>query len=282
MLSLLLRRNDAEDYDVHKSIEPFKEDTELFDPGLRIGEILKNSDIVDKFKCGNMGGMRRSKTTNTLVIVSDYTKGIYHDKWIGGVLHYTGMGKNGDQDINWAQNATLAACGRNGVDVHLFEVMDAGEYIYCGRIELVEKPYKETQPGEDGIDRKVWMFPIRPVPDNDVKKPSMFVFSDMDDYRTRGKNVDSEYAKILAEKKKRDGNSNPVPPAPPVIKKPEPKPVVVISPDIVGKKVKHKAYGIGTITAINGSSSIDVDFDKVGLKKMGYEFCMKNNMLEFI
>lgn len=41
-----------------------------------------------------MGGMRRSKTTNTLVIVSDYTKGIYHDKWIGGVLHYTGMGKS--------------------------------------------------------------------------------------------------------------------------------------------------------------------------------------------
>ena len=47
----------------------------MFDPGLKIGEILKNSDIVEKFKCGNMGGMRRSKTTNTLVIVSDYTKG---------------------------------------------------------------------------------------------------------------------------------------------------------------------------------------------------------------
>lgn len=87
------------------------EAAELFDPGLKIGETLKNSDIVEKFKCGNMGGMRRSKTTNTLVIVSDYTKGIYHDKWIGGVLHYTGMGKSGDQDINWAQNATLAACG---------------------------------------------------------------------------------------------------------------------------------------------------------------------------
>lgn len=57
-----------------------------FDPGLKIGQILKNADIVDAFKCGNMGGMRRSKATNTLVIVSDYTKGIYHDKWIGGVL----------------------------------------------------------------------------------------------------------------------------------------------------------------------------------------------------
>ena len=254
----------------------------MFDPGWKIGEILRNRDLVDKFKCGNMGGMRRSKATNTLVIVSDYTKGIYHDKWIGGVLHYTGMGKKGDQDINWAQNATLAACGRNGVDVHLFEVMDAGDYIYCGRIELVENPYTEIQPGEDGIDRKVWMFPIRPVPDNDVKKPSMFVFADMDDYRTRGKNVDSEYAKILAQKKKRGLKSIKVFPARPVIKKPEPKPVMVIPPDIVGKKVKHKVYGIGTITAITGSSSIDVDFDKVGLKKMGYEFCMKNNMLEFI
>ena len=75
------------------------------------------------------------------MIVSDYTKGLCHDKWIGGVLHYTGMGKSGDQDIHWAQNATLAACGRNGVDVHLFEVMDAGEYVYCGRIELVDKPW---------------------------------------------------------------------------------------------------------------------------------------------
>lgn len=112
-----------------------------------------------------MGGMRRSKTTNILVLIADYTKGIYHDKWIGGILHYTSMGKNDDQDINWAQNATLANYGRNGVDIHLFEVMDAGEYIYCERIELITKPYVDTQPGEDGQDRKVWMFPIRPVPD---------------------------------------------------------------------------------------------------------------------
>ena len=27
--------------------------------------------------------------------------------------------------------------------------MDVGEYIYCGRIELVDKPYTETQPGKD-------------------------------------------------------------------------------------------------------------------------------------
>lgn len=44
-----------------------------FDPGLKIGQILKNSDVVDAFKCGNMGGMRHSRTTNTLVIVCKHS-----------------------------------------------------------------------------------------------------------------------------------------------------------------------------------------------------------------
>ncbi len=251
----------------------------MFNPGLKIGQILKNKDIVDLFKCGNMGGMRRSKTTNTLVIVSDYTKGLYHDKWIGGVLHYTGMGKSGDQDLHWAQNGTLADSDFNGVDVHLFEVMDAGEYVYCGRIELVDKPYEDRQPGEDGNDRRVWMFPIRPVPDNDVKKPSMFVFKDMDDYRSRGQNVDEEYTKIMAAKKKT--GSKTAAPVAPIIPKVEPKPPVVIPEEIIGKRVKHKTFGEGIIMGISGTS-IEVQFDKVGLKKMGYEFCMSKKMIEFI
>lgn len=254
----------------------------MFEPGLEIGQIIKNSDIVEIFKCGNMGGMRRSKTTNTLVIVSDYTKGIYHDKWIGGVLHYTGMGKTGDQDIDWAQNATLAACGRNDVDTHLFEVMNAGEYIYCGRIELVDKPYIDIQPGEDGIERRVWIFPIRPVPDNDVEKPTMFVFKDMDDYKTRGKNVDEEYMKMITEQKKSGKKAaekqvSPISVAPPAPQKP----AVVVPPGIVGKQVKHKAYGEGTINEVT-DNIIVVSFNSVGEKKLGYEVCIKNKLIEFI
>ena len=249
-----------------------------FDPRLKIGQILKNADLVDTFKCGNMGGMRRSKTTNTLVLITDYTKGIYHDKWIGGVLHYTGMGKNGDQDINWAQNATLASCGYNGVDVHLFEVMDAGEYVYCGRIELVDKPYTDTQPGEDGVPRKVWVFPIRPVPDNNVKKPPMFVFKDIDDYRNRGKDVDAEYMKLIEIVKKKGNRSEYISA---VIPKIEPKPPIVIPTDIVGKHVKHTTFGFGVVAAIEGSVIV-VNFDKAGEKKMGYEFCIEKKMLEFI
>lgn len=112
------------------------------------------------------------------------------------------------------------------------------------------------------------MFSIRPVSDNDVKKPAMFVFKDVEDFKARGKDVDEQYMKMIATKKKSGSKSTYVPP---VIPKPEPKPPVVIPVDIVGKQVKHKAFGIGTITAIEGTS-IAVDFDKVGLKKMGYEF----------
>ena len=143
----------------------------MFNPNLTIGQEISNVDRVSIFQCGNMGGMHRYHATNTLVIVSDYTKGLYHDKWIGGILHYTGMGKNGDQDIHWAQHDTLANCNINDVDVHLFEVIDEGRCTYFGRIELVGKPYTEKQPGENCIDRLVWMFPIRPDLDNDVKKP---------------------------------------------------------------------------------------------------------------
>lgn len=85
-----------------------------------------------------------------------------------------------------ALRITFASCGRNGVDVHIFEVMDAGECIYCGRIEF-DKPYTETQPGENVDPRKVCMFPICPVPDNDVKKLAMFVFKDMEDFKNQGK-----------------------------------------------------------------------------------------------
>ena len=250
----------------------------MFNPHLEIGQIIKNPDLVSIFKCGNMGGMRRSRETNTLVIVSDYTKGIYHDKWIGGVLHYTGMGKNGDQDIGWAQNATLASCGRNGVDVHLFEVIDPGEYVYCGRVELVEKPYADTQLGENGNRRRVWMFPIRPVPDNDVRKPSMFVFKDMDDYKANGKNVDAEYAKVMTSRKKASPKAQ-VSIAPAAPKQPS-KPVVIVPAEIVGKRIKHKTFGEGVIRAIAGTN-ITINFDTVGEKKLGYEVCIANKLIEF-
>ena len=134
-----------------------------FKPPFEIGEEVTNAVMTEAFKVGNMGGMRRSKTTGTLVLISDNTKGLYNDKWHEGVLLYTGMGKVGDQTLTGNQNKTLAESDTNGVEVHLFEVDDPGKYKYSGVVKLAGKPYQETQPDENGNPRKVWMFPLKKV-----------------------------------------------------------------------------------------------------------------------
>ena len=196
-------------------------------------------------------------------MVSDYTRGIYHDKWIGGVLHYTGMGLSGDQDINYMQNRTLNESEYNGVDVHLFEVMTPSEYTYCGRVELVAEPYTEVQKDQSGIDRIVWMFPVLPVPDNDVAKPALYVFKDMDDYRTRGKNVDKEYAALLADRKGSRKSS---------AKK---------SSGMKGRQVKHVAYGVGTVVK-QQDNMLFVAFAGNNIKTLNYSICLEKGLIQFI
>ena len=55
-----------------------------FKPPFGIGAVISNGQLSDTFRVGNMGGMRRSKRTNTLVLISDNTKGLYNDKWHDG------------------------------------------------------------------------------------------------------------------------------------------------------------------------------------------------------
>lgn len=134
-----------------------------YTPSFSVGDILTNDQISTSFKVGNMGGMRKSNTYNCLVLISDNTKGLYADRWDGDVLHYTGMGKIGNQVLQGNQNGTLYNSRHNGVAIHLFEVFEAGEYTYRGVVNLVADPYQEVQPDENGTMRKVWMFPIKPV-----------------------------------------------------------------------------------------------------------------------
>lgn len=86
--------------------------------------------------------MRKSNTKNALVIVADHTKELYEDKWIGDTLHYTGMGRHGDQSLDYRHNKTLAESNQNGIEIHLFEVFVRGEYIYQGLAYLASEPYQ--------------------------------------------------------------------------------------------------------------------------------------------
>ena len=137
-----------------------------FIPPFEIGDIISNTEIIEAFKVGNMGGMRRSKKTGTLVIISDNTKKLYRDKWNNGILQYTGMGKIGDQILTRTQNKTLAESNTNGIEIHLFEVDNPGEYKYLGVVELAGQPYQEIQPDQNGTPRNVWMFPLRKTTEN--------------------------------------------------------------------------------------------------------------------
>lgn len=135
----------------------------MFIPDFPIGSTVDNKRIMMNFKCRNMGGMRRSHRTNTLVLIADYTKVLYADRWEDNIIHYTGVGKKGDQILSYDQNRTLAGSATNGVGIHYFEVHIPTQYIYKGRVELAGEPFQEIQIDSENENRKVWIFPIRVI-----------------------------------------------------------------------------------------------------------------------
>ncbi|ADO82794.1 HNH endonuclease [Ilyobacter polytropus] len=150
--------NDGIEVDTHTY---FRNIHKITPSGLKQGGILNNSDLYNVFKCGNSGGMRKSNTTNSLLIISDHTKSLYDDRWEEDVLYYTGMGQTGDQSLEFMQNKTLNESGKNGITVYLFEVFNAGEYTFRGEIKLVKNPFQEEQNDADGNSRRVWIFPLK-------------------------------------------------------------------------------------------------------------------------
>ena len=114
---------------------------------LKVGQEYTNNEIADIFGCSTQGGMRRSHYTNTLVIFSDHTKGIYEDIWRGNTLFYTGMGQEGDQVLEGNQNITLYESRTNGIKVYLFETLIPTQHIYRGEVKLTRDPYQEMQNG---------------------------------------------------------------------------------------------------------------------------------------
>ena len=136
-----------------------------FDPGLTIEQALTHKEMFTLFQCSNAGGIRPSSFTRTVVIIAYYTNKLYNDRWENGILHYTGMGKSGDQDFQWAHNATLAGYRNQAYEWHLFEVYKPNQYVYRGKVKLAYSPYKEIQPDKDGMPRKVCMFPLKLISD---------------------------------------------------------------------------------------------------------------------
>lgn len=130
---------------------------------LQNGQDYTNHDIVEIFKCGNMGGMRRSKQTNSLVLIAKYDQCYRSHDWDeqNRILNFMGMGKTGDQSLDYAQNKTLAESKDSSISVHLFESFKPGLYRYAGEVELAGKPFTAIEPDQNGQSRTVIKFPLR-------------------------------------------------------------------------------------------------------------------------
>jgi len=143
-----------------------------FEPGINPGDIVNNDQLQEIFQCSGQGGMRRSHKTNTLIIVSNHIKSIYDDRWDDeGLMHYTGMGSEGDQSLSFAQNKTLTESKTNSVEVFLFEVFKQTEYTYMGPVELADAPYQSKQNDLNNRSRAVWIFPLKLT--NEIKPAAL-------------------------------------------------------------------------------------------------------------
>ncbi|WP_461225996.1 hypothetical protein [Lacticaseibacillus suihuaensis] len=135
---------------------------------LVVGEVYPNATITATFQVSSQAGMRRSKKTNSLVLIAKHDgepeRNPYQDGWDEeGRFLYTGMGRIGDQSLTYAQNRTLAESATNGVRVYLFESLTRGQYTYRGRVVLAGEPFAVQEHDAEGRPRRVYRFPLRVV-----------------------------------------------------------------------------------------------------------------------
>lgn len=132
---------------------------------LAVGEAYTNEELCNLFKCSTQGGMRRSHSTGALVLIAhhDDPHNAYLDYWQDNIFYYTGMGMEGDQDLNFAQNKTLANSNQNGIILYLFEVFSSRKYLYRGIVKLAGQPFVKQECDFAGNPRMVWKFPLQLV-----------------------------------------------------------------------------------------------------------------------
>ena len=172
----------------------------------KVGKKYNNSEICDAFKCSLMAGMNRSLATNTLVLTAKHNKPLYADKVDGDVFYYTGMGRTGDQSLDYKQNKTLYESNTNGVRVYLFESYVDGEYIFFGEVKLDSEPFFVEELGEDEVIRKVVKFPLNRINSSDE------IVYDIADIESNEQNKIREVRKYsfddIKEKAKQAENNN--------------------------------------------------------------------------
>jgi hypothetical protein len=137
----------------------------VFQPDIQPATQLTSIDLKRIFRGQEEEGMRYSRATNSLLLVTDQNRlsgtSIYGDEWVEGILHYRGTGQRGDQNIDFAGNKRLMHAAEDETGVHLVERSGKGHYRYLGRVHLAYDPYRRNELDADGKMRLVWVFPLK-------------------------------------------------------------------------------------------------------------------------
>jgi 5-methylcytosine-specific restriction protein A len=162
---------------------------------------------MEVFKCGAQGSMRRSRQTNSLVLISDPLKALQEDRWDSekNILYYIGIGKIGDQKLKGTQNKTLYESKENDVEIYLFEFFEKGKYTFMGPVNLAADPYQEKQMDQKGHMRNVWIFPLQVKNNLIVSKKSKTTKNTSENAnKTTSKNI----SKSKSTRKNANANTN--------------------------------------------------------------------------
>lgn len=128
---------------------------------LEIADTLTYEEVNALFGGNPQSGIRTPVDRDLVAVINKHTDPFYEDKWIDGILHYTGQGRKGDQELTRA-NRRLADAAEAGQPVYLLEVFENGTYIFQGEVELCGDVYRERQLDDDNAERNVLMFPLKP------------------------------------------------------------------------------------------------------------------------
>ena len=151
-----------------------------WEPKLEKNEKLTNEKLAKLFECSRTGKIRRSAAHNCLIVVWN-SMSSNADRWVDGVLGFTGAQEENDREMDNALNRALRDSLKDGISVYLFEMPKGGAYIYYGRVELAGTPRWEARVDSEGEAHAAWVFPLK-YADAKPKKSEGKLYADELDY----------------------------------------------------------------------------------------------------
>lgn len=129
------------------------------EPKIKVGSILSSNELQIKFDVNKTGDVRKSKSKNLILIITNGTKPI-HDEWYGDEIQYISIGNEFTK-----QNKIIIKAIENDTSIYLCEKFEEDKYLFHGRVILTKNPFQKEQTDFNGIIKKVLIFPLK-VTDN--------------------------------------------------------------------------------------------------------------------